>query len=236
MSTVTGGQGNIVTNGLVLNLDAANPRSYPQPYNGTVWQNIAPVSSSLSGSLINGPTYNASNGGSIVFDGSNDFVQIPAINVGLNFTVCIWARPNLTSRQLLFSNSYRYFTNEGFLFNIGNNGTDIFLSIGQDQEVAVSTTGYVSANTWFYGCATFNGTTARLFVNGLETLYVSQAGSISTILYNTNPAYLGRWLLNGTTTYDLFSGRIGITQLYNRALSSQEVLQNFNATRARFGI
>jgi len=42
MSTVQGGQGNIVTNGLVLNLDAANPRSYPQPYNGTTWQNIAP--------------------------------------------------------------------------------------------------------------------------------------------------------------------------------------------------
>jgi hypothetical protein len=222
----------IVTSGLVLYLDAANTRSYPG--SGTAWNDL--TVNGNNGVLTNGPTFNSSNGGSIVFDGSNDFVQIPAINVGLNFTVCIWARPNLTSRQLLFSNSYRYFTNEGFLFNIGNNGTDIFLSIGQDQEVAVSTTGYVSANTWFYGCATFNGTTARLFVNGLETLYSTQSGSISTILYNTNPAYLGRWLLNGTTTYDLFSGRIGITQLYNRTLSATEVLQNYNATKNRYNI
>jgi len=231
MSTVEGG-GNVITDGLVLYLDAANTRSYVS--GSTTWTDLS--RSGNNGTLTNGPTFNSGNGGSIVFDGSNDFAQISAINVGLNFTICVWARPNLASRQLLFSNSYRYFTNEGFLFCIANNGTDIFLSVGQDQEVAVSTTGYVAANTWFYGCATFNGTIARLFVNGLETSYATQSGNISTILYNTNPAYLGRWLLAGTTAYDLFSGRIGITQLYNRALSSTEVLQNFNATRARFGI
>ena len=69
MSTVTGGQGNIVTNGLVLNLDAANPRSYLQPSNGTAWRNLVPVSSSLVGTLTNGPTYSSSNQGYIIFDG-----------------------------------------------------------------------------------------------------------------------------------------------------------------------
>ena len=51
MSTVQGGQGNIVTNGLILNLDAANPRSYAPPFNGTTWQNLVAVSSSISGVL-----------------------------------------------------------------------------------------------------------------------------------------------------------------------------------------
>jgi len=90
MSTVTGGQGNIVTNGLVLNLDAANPRSYPQPYNGTAWRNLVTVSSSISGSLVNGAIYTGSNGGTIVFDGVNDFSSTN-YNIALtDFTVCMW--------------------------------------------------------------------------------------------------------------------------------------------------
>jgi hypothetical protein len=73
MSTVHGGPGNIVTSGLVLNLDAANPRSYPPPYNGVTWTTLA---GSNNGTLINGPTFNSSNGGSIVFDGVNDYIRL----------------------------------------------------------------------------------------------------------------------------------------------------------------
>ena len=103
MSTVTGGQGNIVTNGLVLNLDAANPRSYPQPYNGTAWQNIAPVSSSLVGTLTNGPTFNSSNGGSIVFDGVDDNCVLGIVlNMGTNsLTINTWFK----SDQKLHANN-----------------------------------------------------------------------------------------------------------------------------------
>ncbi len=61
MSTVTGGQGNIVTSGLVLNLDAANPRSYEPPYNGVTWRDLS--GNGRNGTLTNGPTYNSSNGG-----------------------------------------------------------------------------------------------------------------------------------------------------------------------------
>ena len=71
MSTVQGGQGNIVTNGLVLNLDAANPRSYPPAYNGTTWFDLS--GNSNNGTLTNGPTYNTGSGGSIVFDGVDDY-------------------------------------------------------------------------------------------------------------------------------------------------------------------
>ena len=95
MSTVQGGQGNIVTNGLVLNLDAANPRSYPQPYNGTTWQNIAPISSSLTGSLIGGVAYTGSNGGALVFDGVDDYVNSnyrPVLITGNSYSQAVWFR------------------------------------------------------------------------------------------------------------------------------------------------
>ena len=72
MSTLTGGPG-LVTNGLVLYLDAANPSSY---ISGSLnWNDLS--RSSLSGSLVNGPTFNTGSGGSIVFDGINDTVSIP---------------------------------------------------------------------------------------------------------------------------------------------------------------
>ena len=97
MSTVQGGQGNIVTNGLILNLDAANPRSYAPPFNGTTWQNIAPVSSSLTGSLTNGPLFATSGSGCIVFDGVNDYCTFGTTPSNFNpssITYDIWFKEN----------------------------------------------------------------------------------------------------------------------------------------------
>ena len=71
MSTLSGGP-NIVTNGLVLSLDAANPKSYVS--GSTTWNDISRGGN--NGTLINGPTFNSANGGSIVFDGVNDFISL----------------------------------------------------------------------------------------------------------------------------------------------------------------
>ena len=221
----------VITDGLVLYLDAANTRSYPGV--GTTWTDIS--RSGINGTLTNGPTFNSENGGSIVFDGSNNYCSIPAIDVGKNFTVGIWFRPNATGRKLLFANSYTYAANKGFLFDIGNAGTDIFLSLGNDQQFRVSSAGYISANVWTYANATFDGTTIKLYINGTETTYTATSGTIATISYDTNPAFLGRWLNGGTSTFDFFAGRISNVSLYNRALTSTEIRQNYNATKTRFG-
>lgn len=236
MGAITGGARNIVTNGLILNLDAANYKSYPG--SGTTWTDIS--SDSNNSTLTNGPTYNNANGGSIVFDGIDDNVQRSALQVGNNFTVCVWARPNATTRKTLVANSYNYngaSTTEGFLFNIGNNGTDLFLALGRDLQYRVSQTGLVSANTWFYGCASYNGTTIKLYFNGTETNYSGEGGSPFSITYNSQPLYLGYWVNNGNVySGDIYAGRIGLTQIYNRALTATEILQNFNSSRARFGV
>ena len=86
MSTAEGG-GNIVTDGLVLLLDAANTKSYVS--GSTIWNDLS--RSGNNGSLINGPTFNSLNGGSIVFDGSNDFIE-GTITVPTSFTFNVWLK------------------------------------------------------------------------------------------------------------------------------------------------
>jgi hypothetical protein len=217
---------NIVTDGLVFNTDAGFVGSYPTI--NTTWYDLS--GNSNNGTLTNGPTFSSANSGSIVFDGVDDLINAPAINVGTNFTVNVWAKVTTATRMILLSNAYLYTTNKGFLFNVGNNGTDLFLALGQDQQYRVSSNGYVSANTWFCASTTFDGTTIKLYYNGVETTYQATFGSISTLVYDANPIYLGRG------TYDTFQGNIATAQMYNRALSAAEVLQNYNAQKGRFGL
>jgi len=220
----------IVTDGLVLNLDAGFTPSYPR--SGTTWYD---VSGTNNGTLTNGPTFNSDNGGSIVFDEVDDKVQSNSIDVGNNFTIGIWCKPTTANRQTMVANGYTYDNNrdkdEGFLFNIGNAGTDMFISLGRDLYGRISPTGLISANTWFYACASYNGSTINLYFNG-TSVGGNFFGSPISINYNFAPFFLGGWNYPG----DWFGGNISITQLYNRALSATEVLQNYNAQKGRFGL
>jgi hypothetical protein len=229
MSTVQGGQGNIVTSGLVLNLDAANPRSYLPPYNGTTWFNLA--SSSTNGTLTNGPTYNTSNGGSIVFDGVDDYVSCGnnatvQINQG---TISTWVRtssPGSGFRGIITKqNNYGLFTNDGVLvtYDWGNNQTR-------------STGTNIADNNWKNVAMSFTTNTGTPSNNAV--IYLNGSAVLTTtikILNNDVEVQLARGGLFGGST-QLLNGRIAQTQIYNRALSASEVNQNFQGTRARFGI
>jgi hypothetical protein len=229
MSTVQGGQGNIVTNGLVLNLDAANPRSYPQPYNGTTWQNIAPVSSSLTGSLTNGPLFATSGSGCIAFDGVNDYINIPGILIPSNstFTLNTWVyyASGNGAYPMIVSN---FGSNVSMLFGInigtgGKAGFNLFLNYLETSNNTVPT-----ANQWYNVVGNYDGTNIRLYINGTLTS-TSPSGSYGGI---TGIA-LGYGTAGGNSYW---KGNISVAQVYNCALSASEVLQNFNATRARFGV
>ena len=209
----------IVTSGLTMMLDAGFTASFPNG-TGTTWYDVC--GNDNNGTLNNGPTWvNSGTTSYLSFDGGDDNVSASSINVGKNFTVSVLIRPTNTGRQLIFENSYPYITNKGFMFNIGNNGTDMFLSLGRDQQIRITSNGYVSANTWFLATATFDGTTIKIFYNGLETTYQLTDGSITTIEYDYPKIFLGKG------TFDVFNGRIGYAQLYNRALSQSEILQNY---------
>lgn len=225
MSTVTGGQGNIVTNGLVLNLDAANPRSYPQPYNGTALRNLVPVSSSIFGSLTNGPTFSTSGSGCIVFDGVDDTCKINSnanITPGLgNFTLDLWINP--VTFNTPFSPIYVTALSNGLW--IGTNNTNFVIrayAISNLLTYAVLPT----LNTWTNVIISRNNTTFFLYYNGVQV-----STSTATQNFVQGDIYLASD--NGGTLTNI---KIASTKYYNRALSASEVLQNFNATRARFGI
>jgi len=237
MSTVTGGQGNIVTNGLVLNLDAANPRSYPQPYNGTTWFDIS--GNGYNGTLTNGPTYNAGNGGSIVFDGIDDRVsRTSSINTGNNFTINAWIYPTIlgTTRRAIVGNSYNYNGRNGWFFCTGG-GTNntFFLSIGADSAYRIAAANTLTLNTWNYvtAVATNGGETITLYYNGQPTNTSASLLTSGTITYPNPEFHVG---FRNTSSPDPYTGNIARVLMYNRDLNQQEVLQNFNATRARFGI
>ena len=225
MSTVHGGPGNIVTSGLVLNLDAANPRSYPPPYNGTVWTDLAGTN---NGTLTNGPTFNSANGGNIVFDGVNDFVQLsatPSSLVTSNVTISSWFNTLNTTQQMIVGNSGG--SNRFYIETFNRSGAlVVHWGIGSKQN-SLTSNAIITTNSWVNYSMTYDGNIAIGYLNGLTT----DSASIGNQTYTNNTLRVGLWV---NTLY--FKGNIPQVTIYNRALSASEISQNFNATRARFGI
>ena len=221
----------IVTNGLVLNHDAAQLRSYPTT--GTVITDLS--GNNNNGTLINGVGFNSGNGGSLVFDGLNDYVQtsINPISNNSSFTIETWVK---------FTN----FNNGIFkpIVDCGNIGSGLVgytLSKNNSNNLYIGiNNGYVSIsnaivnNTWCHIIATANKITnyeMKIYVNGILG---TQNGS-ATISTLTNSQTSIR-IMSNYVSINYFQGNVSQTQIYNRALSAQEVLQNYNATKARFGL
>jgi hypothetical protein len=226
---------NIATNGLVLNLDAANKDSYPGT--GTTWTNLS--GGGYNGTLINGPIFLSNqNGGIFSFDGVDDYIQYASLlNVGNTFTINCWIKPTVNTRQTIVSNGYPYSTNKGFFMTCpGNNPTDLFISLGQDQKLAVSGTGMITTGAWQMVTARVNGASEliKLYVNGVETTYSSQTDANITLQYDTGVFTTG--CRNGVAADDRLYSNFATLQIYNRALSATEIQQNYNAQKIRFGL
>ena len=166
--------GNIVKDGLVLDMDAAKRDSYPGT--GTAWNDISGFQ--YNGTLTNGPTFNSSNGGSIVFDGVDDRVsRTTNINTGQNFTVNAWIYPTLLgiTRRAVAASSYNSTSLNGwFLCTAGfsTNNTFFFL-VGADNAYRVAAANTLSLNQWVYISAVCQngGGSINLYKNGIETSY-----------------------------------------------------------------
>jgi len=232
----------IVMDGLVLNLDAGITQSYPG--SGTVWTDVNGLGPKNNGTLTNGPTFSTDGGGSIVFDGSDDRVsRTSSVNTGNNFTVSSWIYPTLlgTTRRAVVGNGYPYSGRIGWLFCTAGAGVNntFFVSIGSDISYRVATANCLSINTWQYitGVVTNGGQTIDLYKNG-ENVNGTQFVLLSsgTITYSDNEFNIGFRDKDKSQSFDPFTGNIANVQIYNRALSSQEILQNYNATKGRFGL
>lgn len=214
----------IVTNGLTLVLDAANRRSYPG--SGTSWNDLS--GNANTGTLTNGPTFDSANGGSIVFDGSNDYVDcgnsLSTQFSSNSITVSCFAKiSSVVSKNTLIS------FNGAFNFFLPGNRLTTTYQLYWDSTSSWKN-GIKSdwnVNQWYNFGWTISGVDLIFYVDGVPN-------GTSTLSVNFTPSSVTR--IGFANAGEYATGNIANIQVYNRALSAQEILQNFNATRSRFGV
>jgi hypothetical protein len=225
---------NIVTSGLVLYSDAGYPSSYPTT--GTTWYDVSGYGN--NGTLTNGPTYSAENGGSIVFDGIDDYVNYGNIifNNQSTTTIDIWVNiPSMTVNQYIMSKGSAGDGISTFICYTGlgpSGGGSSYIRFSMGNQSSVNSTplefGNLNWGEWYNFTSTYDGSSVKGYKNATSP----QTTPLSGNLYNTiSPIYLGR------SKYGNYAPcSIGNFKIYNRALTSTEILQNYNAQKSRFGL
>jgi hypothetical protein len=243
----------VVTNGLVGYWDAANTRSYSGSgltANGLV---------GIGGTLLNGVGFTSSNNGSFIFDGTNDYFESPhsdSLNISGSITVDVWvyltSLSNSGDLNLIckYSNaggssnqSWILFKSTGNYSAFSPNGTAgnnefvwLATSSGNTGGAFIGTGEQVQINTWYNVVAIYNSSNEKIeiYTNGQLKSSATRTGQTSGVL-STNL----RNLQIGGTPLDsnrYVQGRIPSAKIYNRALTQQEILQNYNATKTRYGL
>ena len=221
MSTTEGG-GNIITDGLLLCLDAANTKSYVS--GSTTWNDMS--RSGINGTLVNSPTFSSTNNGGIVFDGIDDYVSTTQSLTNPSFSYEVFLKPtNVSKDQMYIGNELL----QALYTRISNSRA--FLSIR--TNVAQRTLNHPQLlvdNSIYHIVSIYNGVQLKIYVNN-----VLAVGSVinETLLTPWGTNSIGRWINTDTRN---FVGTIYLVRLYNRELSATEVLQNYNATKTRFGL
>ena len=240
----------IVTDGLIFYVDASNPKSYDTT--GTTWNDIS--RNNNNGVLTNGPTYNSSNLGNIVFDGTNDFVQFNSIPI-LQFTntqpysISMWFywTPSTTNFYTVFSygDVAGLFPTTGdkayyIMLDSGVLSTQSFLFDYYDGSAYKSlqgNVGVVPQNSWVNFVATsgtINSTAGmKVYINGNLARSFTRFGSGSPSSINYTGCNVNIAARDSTT---FFNGKIASTMVYNKELSSDEVYMNYLAMKGRFNL
>ena len=229
----------IVTNGLVLHLDAGNSRSYPG--SGTTWSDLS--RNGITGTLTNGPTYSSANGGSIVFDGTNDYTACGNLSTLNNMSISMWVK--------VLSNAGNY---RAFAGAVGASNNDFDTGFNIDMQSSSQTsfnrcsieggflrvtggtnfmTTSVPFGDWANICFAISATYIQFYLNG--------SAQFGTTRLNNGSSTIGmNSLVVGARPYTLpnmcINANIASTAIYNRALSASEVRQNYHATKGRFGL
>ncbi len=224
----------IVTDGLVLALDGANRKS--NPGSGTTWTDLS--GNGKDGSLVNGASFQTTNGGSVAFDGVNDRVTLYASNqlIGNQYaTLEAWIK---SSDDGTGSGGYANFLGT----RVGQN---MSINRWSSTNTAAYLTDFTSGNlnapigsinvfdqNWHHIVGVNNFGICSLYVDGtLEGTNSTKSGQ--NIDLNAEVMAIGNDTNNTSRT---FYGEVAITRIYNRALSTSEVLQNYNALKNRFGL
>ena len=226
----------IVTNGLVLNLDAGFTPSYPT--SGTSWYDLGP--SGNTGTLTNGPTFSTLGGGSIVFDGVDDRVvvinnQSIDFTTSESFTVCYWIYTTSKGIDTGYDAHVGKIGGTGWVANL--NWTPF--GIGDYPQLRWWLNGIINVsyntskpylNNWRFICMSVDRSNQNGYI--FEDGVLVSSGSVGT----PDVSNSGNLLIGSDVFASHFIGNFGIVLLYQKSLSSNEVLQNYNAMKGRFGL
>jgi len=241
----------IITDGLVLCLDAGNTKSYPG--SGTTWTDLSGEGNNVT--LVNGPTYSSSNGGSIVFDGNDDYAALGSgslVNGLTDITLEVWFKSDTTgtNRSLIYGG-----TNDSVSFDNGvslrydlagawGGGTNVIktgfgeFGVGnvKTSANAIESSNNIQSTDWTCIVVTADvGSSINLYKNGQLDTPTFSISNRETSISSCNDFVIGKDG-GGSSGGNYWDGLISIVRVYNRALTASEIQQNFNSLRGRFGV
>lgn len=227
----------IVSDSLIFHLDAANLKSYNGVSN--TWSDLR--GSSYNGVIVNSTTFSSVKGGVFSFDGVDDYMSMSAfqLNDGIAKTFNFWIRPTATSGSSFIFSDMGYIGDRGwgiginlttrqFYFGGSNNGSDV------NKIYRNTTNASLTHSVWTNISIVYNpsSTTASLYKDGV--LLNHDSGTIYSTYNNSGqPTMIGAYGASPAPNGD-FTGQISIVSVYDRDLTSDEILQNYNALKNRF--
>jgi len=221
----------IITTGLVLNLDAGNAASYSGT--GTVWTDLS--GNGNNATLVNGTSYSSANGGTLTFDGINDYVDTDLLTNQSAFTYGVWAKSSangFNNRIMGCGDSTGGSSGVDIIW--GALGSNTIYSVRRGAGVLDIHAGYDTplpitnfSGNWHYIVVTYDSVNgSKLYCDNVLVASKANIGFASSLKLRIGKDGNG---------YDAFNGSVGAVQVYNKALSSTEITQNFDATKSRFG-
>ena len=219
----------IVTNGLVLALDAGNPKSITS--GSLTWSSL--TNPQYSGSLVSGAYYTPPNLGSIVFDGVNNYADFTAPNITSTASVEMWAKIGSGYNNKMFFgwNLYDIYC-EGFAVGYNTSNSDVY-GLSSASFNALGTVG----NWAHYIFEMYSGSylSNKIYINGISYPLTQVAGTQNPTrtVFNNGNGRIALW--RAGTGYNMPMS-CSIFKVYNKTLTAQEVLQNYNAVKTRFGL
>ena len=221
---------NTVTNGLLLYLDAGNPASYSGT--GTTWTDLS--GNGNNATLMNGASYSNANGGSIAFDGLDDYVTMPLVSSTVaNVTMQCWVNITLGTKGAFIKNGnglgYTVGIGGSSLENVGNNIIMLFAGV----RWIPTTTSFVTPGWKLVTMILNSSGTPSVYIN--STLVSGNYTGVNSGIPVTG-TYLGRNIGDETPNMGKFTGNIAASLFYTRVLTIEEITNNYDAQKGRYGL
>jgi len=222
----------IITDNLIFAVDAANPNSYAS--GSRVWKDQ--TVNQNDGNFVNGPTFNTNFGGCIDFDGINDYIDCDdTTNLeGIDsLTVDTWVYPSIdgSGPALGIISRDSTSTRSWYLATYLSNTFRWFVSTDGSSNDSMNSSTNFSLNTWYNVTATWSDQGMFIYINGVFDTSQSLVNTSSPLPNISEPLKIAE-----RQSGQEWNGKISNIKIYNRALSANEVLHNYNALKSRFGL